>query len=461
MPDPDSARTAALRQLPAIDALVRDERLAGLPRPLVLQQARELLAELRTEIEAGSRDAAAVAALFQGGAATTQLLARCTARQQPQHRRVVNATGIVLHTGLGRAPLAQAAMAAIAASAGYALVELDPDTGERGQRERFVAGLLVELCGAEAALVVNNNAAATTLALGALCAGKDVVISRGELVEIGGGFRMPEVMARSGCRMVEVGTTNKTWLRDYEQAIGEATVALLKVHPSNFRIEGFASVPALRELVVLAHARSVWAIEDLGSGLLWGAPIAGLEHEPRVEDSLDAGADLVCFSGDKLLGGPQCGILLGKRELIARLRAHPLYRACRCDKLTLAGLEATLRIYRDGDPLTEIPTLRLLAATADELRHRSEQLAGQLRPLSARVVPSDSFAGAGANPARPLPSYAVALPGGAAANAALRAARPLPVFARVRDEQVLLDARTLLLEDLAAVAAVVRTALSS
>jgi len=271
------------------------------------------------------------------------------------------------------------------------------------------------------------------------------------------------VMRRAGCTMVEVGTTNKTHERDYTQASNERTVAWLKVHPSNFRIEGFASVPSVADLARLAAARgpaaAVLVLDDLGSGLLLDEPIAGLEHEPRVKDSLAGGAHVTCFSGDKLLGGPQCGALVGRADLIARCRAHPLYRALRCDKLSLAALEATLRIYRDGEPLRSVPTLRMLAAAPAELRSRSEQLARLLEHLGATVVASDSFAGAGANPARSLPSFAVALRGGDAENHKLRAARPHAVFARVADGQVLLDARTLLEEDLAAFADTVRRAL--
>jgi L-seryl-tRNA(Ser) seleniumtransferase len=291
--------------------------------------------------------------------------------------------------------------------------------------------------------------------LAALTAGREVVISRGELVEIGGGFRVPDVMRRAGCTMVEVGATNKTHLRDYADAATERTVAFLKVHPSNFRIEGFAGTPSVQELAGLAAPKGYLVLDDLGSGLLWNAPIAGLADEPRVADSLASGAHVVCFSGDKLLGGPQCGVLVGQQDLVARCRSHPLYRAMRCDKLTLAALEATLQIYRDGDPLRDVPTLRMLSATSAELKQRSEQLAGLLRARGATVIPSESFAGSGANPARPLPSFAVALPGGDAENDALRAVRPIAVFARVHEGRLLLDARTLLHEDLGEVAAAV------
>lgn len=461
MPRTDSERSLALRALPSIDELLRDAAFAGVPRSVLLQQARRWLDELRSEVLAGRLDARAVAAQSERVAAVATLQARCAAAQRPRHLRVLNATGVVLHTGIGRAPLPQAAQEALLQAAGYAIVEVDPHTGERDQRELGIAALLGDLTGAGGALAVNNNAAATTLMLAALCAGREVVISRGELVEIGGGFRVPDVMRRAGCTMVEVGATNKTHLRDFVEATTPAVVAFLKVHPSNFRIEGFAGTPSVAELAELAAKGGQLVLDDLGSGLLWNTPIAGMADEPRVQQSLAAGAHVTCFSGDKLLGGPQCGILLGSAELIARCRQNPLYRALRCDKLTLAALEATLRIYRDGDPLAEIPTLRMLAASPEELRHRSELLASLLRALGALVVPSESFAGSGANPARPLPSFAVALPGGNAECDALRAARPVAVFARVADGRVLLDARTLLLEDLAAVAAAVERALQS
>ena len=471
MPRTDSERSAALRSLPPVDQLLRSEALAGLPRSLLVREARAWLLELRTLVLDGAIDEAEVVRRSRGEAGIAALLLRCEQAQRPRHSRVLNATGIVLHTGIGRAPLPEAAVEAIVQAAGYAVVEVDPQTGERDQRELGVARLLGEVTGAEGALVVNNNAAATTLMLAALCAGSEVVISRGELVEIGGGFRVPDVMRRAGCTMVEVGATNKTHRRDYAEATTAATKAYLKVHPSNFRIEGFAGTPSVAELAELAQAhsspqtttapgRELLVLDDLGSGLLWNAPIAGLAEEPRVADSLAAGAHVTCFSGDKLLGGPQCGILVGRKDLIARCRAHPLYRALRCDKLTLAALEATLRIYRDGEPLREIPVLQMLSATPDELHHRSEQLAALLRPAAATVVPSESFAGSGANPARALPSHAVALPGGKTLCDALRAARPHAVFARVADGQVLLDARTLLREDLAATAAVVLRSLS-
>ena len=458
MPRTDPQRSAALRSLPAVDRLIQHESLTAVPRAILVRQARLLMEDVRARIDRGELSAEDVEKMFTNDAGAQLLLQRCDAASVVRHRRVINATGVVLHTGIGRAPMGSAAVAALVDAAGYSVVEVDPVTGERDQREVSVAGLLHDITGATGALVVNNNAAATTLMLAALCANQEVIISRGELVEIGGGFRVPDVMRRAGCHMVEVGATNRTHLRDYEKAISDATAALLKVHPSNYRIEGFAGVPDVQELSGLAKASGLMVLDDLGSGLLTDQAIHGLTDEPRVSQSLEGGADVVCFSGDKLLGGPQCGILLGDAERIQKIRAHPLYRAFRCDKLTLAALEAVLFVYRDGDPLQEIPTLRMLDARPGELSERSLDLVERLGIAGAAVVESDSFAGSGANPARPLPSFSVALPGGDALCNRLRQGRPVPVFARVADGAVLLDARTLLCEDLDLVAQVVREA---
>ena len=454
----DSA--ALLRSLPSVERLLQSDALMRLPRGLALRCARATIDELRAAALSGAIDVVRFAEIANEQAAAATAAQRAQREQRLRHSRVANATGIVLHTGLGRAPLCEAAKAALLDAAGYSVVEVDPRTGLRDQREHAVAALFAQLTGAEAALVVNNNAAATTLALGALCFEQEVVVSRGELVEIGGGFRVPDVMKRAGCVMVEVGATNKTHLRDFEGAVTPRTKAFLKVHPSNFRIEGFAGVPALQDLCALARSRGLWVLDDLGSGFLTDAPIRGLEGEPRVRQSLAAGADVVCFSGDKLLGGPQCGVLLGNPTHIAAMRAHPLYRALRCDKLTLSALEATLRVYRDGDAAMEIPTLRMLSASADELRARSEDLLELLPKGCGKVVASESFAGSGANPAKSLPSFAVAIQGGDSLADRLRAAVPIAVFARVHDGHVLLDARTLLLEDLHALAAILRSAIS-
>jgi len=445
-----------------VDQLLRNDALQSLPKPALTRVVRELVDELRQGALDGAIDADGMKQRCDAAELVRTITARCEALQRRRHQRVYNATGIVLHTGIGRAPLASAAIDAIADAAGYAIVEVDPTTGVRDQRECAVAELLTDLTGAGGALIVNNNAAATTLMLAALTAGTEVVVSRGELVEIGGGFRVPDVMKRAGCEMVEVGATNKTHMRDFRGATTEQTSAYLKVHPSNFRIEGFASTPSVRELRELADAqeREVLVLDDLGSGLLWNEPLPGLVDEPRVETSLEMGAHVTCFSGDKLLGGPQCGILVGDAELVARCRAHPLYRAMRCDKLTHAALEATLLLYRDGNPLQGVPTLRMLSASQDDLENRAQALAMLLREQGAEVVRSDSFAGSGANPAKPLPSYATAFPGSDRECDRLRVARPISVFARVSDGKVLLDARTLLLEDLDAVALAVRQALS-
>jgi len=462
MPDPNTI----LRRIPSLDAFLRRDRLQTLPRPLVQRVSRMFLDEVRTKVLGGDIDEPEVDALFGSTQAESEVLARCETATARCHRRVVNATGIVLHTGIGRAPMAEAARRALADVAGYAIVEVDPVSGKRNQREETVSALLQDLVGVSGALVVNNNAAATTLCLTAMARDKEVVVSRGELVEIGGGFRMPDVMQQAGCRMVEVGTTNRTHLKDYERAITAATAVLLKVHTSNFRVEGFHGTPSLEELVELARDRGLLAMEDLGSGLLYDGPIAGLEEEPRVRESVGSGADLVWFSGDKLLGGPQSGIIVGDQEQVARVRAHPLYRTFRCDKTALAAMEATLTIYRDGDPLTEIPTLRALAATPAELRSRAEELLSHLPEnapgcAGAEVIESQSFAGSGANPARPLPSFAVSLPGGELACDQLRFGSGTPVFAHIQKDRVLLDLRSLCGEDLETVAGLVRAKLAA
>ncbi|MGK0301803.1 MAG: L-seryl-tRNA(Ser) seleniumtransferase [Planctomycetota bacterium] len=460
MPRTDADRSSALRLLPSVDQLLRHDDFQSLSRPVLTRVVRGLVDELRQGALDGSIDAVAMEQRCGGDTLVATVKNRCDAATRRRHERVFNATGIVLHTGIGRAPLPSAAIEAMTQAAGYAIVEVDPVTGQRDQREVAVAALLQDLTGAGGGLIVNNNAAATTLMLAALTAETEVVISRGELVEIGGGFRIPDVMRRAGCTMVEVGATNKTHLRDFDEVSSEQTSAYLKVHPSNYRIEGFAGTPSVAELSLLAKERGLMVLDDLGSGLLWNEPLPGLVDEPRVADSLEQGADVTCFSGDKLLGGPQAGILLGDADMIARCRAHPLYRAMRCDKLTLAALEATLLLYRDGNPLASVPTLRMLSVSQDDLENRAGALQVLLRDLDAEVVKSESFAGSGANPAKPLQSFATAIPGGDSHCDRLRVARPVSVFARVSEGRVLLDARTLLLEDLDVVALAIRQALS-
>ncbi len=457
--------TDALRALPSVDELARDARLAPLferhAREAVIRAVRAAIAEARARILAAG--AAAAAAPPDLVPAVAHALAEGS---RLGVRRAINATGVILHTGLGRAVLAPAARAAIdEAARGYSLLEVDRRTGERGERESGCAAALRELCGAEAATVVNNNAAACLLALAALARGKEVVVARGQLVEIGGSFRIPEVMAESGARLHEVGATNKVHFSDYERAIGPETAAILKVHTSNFRVVGFTEEVPLERLSELARRFGLFLIEDLGSGNLVDLAARGLDPEPPVPESLRAGADVVTFSGDKLLGGPQCGIAVGRAEPIARLRRHPLFRAVRPDKLTLAALEATLRLYRGPEPWREIPALALLTGPLDAVRARAEALAAALAPLSqkleARAVPSEAQPGSGALPVTVVPSYAVALRAkdlsAEALAARLRLSEP-PVFARIQKDEVLLDLRTILAGEEAEVAAAVRGA---
>ena len=412
-----------LRDLPSVDMLLRDERLADEPHELALAAARRVLDEAREEIRAGTDPEPLV----------DRVVAELALARRPSLRRVLNATGVLVHTNLGRAPLADAALARVAeVGAGYSNLEYDLAAGERGSRQDHLAELLSRLTGAEAALVVNNNAAAVLLALAALAQGREVVVSRGELIEIGDGFRIPDVLARSGARLVEVGTTNRTRAGDYERAIGPDTAVLLRVHQSNFRVVGFSEQPRLEELAALARSRDVPLVDDLGSGAL-----ARFGDEPTPAESLRAGADLVCFSGDKLLGGPQAGVVVGRRDLVERLRRHPLQRALRADKLTLAALEGTLLLGLDPATRDEVPVLRMLHEPVATVRARAERLAqlvgGEVEETVARV-------GGGALPLTELQSAACAIEESLAEP--LRRGDP-PVVALVRDGRTLLDCRTL------------------
>jgi L-seryl-tRNA(Ser) seleniumtransferase len=414
-----------LRDLPSVDELAGDERLAGAaPRPLLVSAVRSALSRAREEIEAGADPGD----LF--GRVELELEAARGARL----RRTINATGVIVHTNLGRAPLAREALERVSAVAGgYSNLEYDLGEGGRGSRQDHVAPILRRLTGAEAALVVNNNAAAVLLALAALAEGREVLVSRGELIEIGDGFRIPDVLARSGARLREVGTTNRTRAVDYERAIGPETALLLRVHQSNFRVVGFTEQPRLSELVRVGRAHGLPVVDDLGSGVL-----VALEDEPSAKDALAAGADLVCFSGDKLLGGPQAGIVVGRGELVERLRRHPLQRALRADKLTLAALEATLSLYLDPElAAREIPVLRMLAEPLETVRARAEKLAGL---VGGEVEETVGRVGGGALPLAELPSFACAVEEGLATR--LRDADP-PVVALVRDGRCLLDCRTI------------------
>jgi L-seryl-tRNA(Ser) seleniumtransferase len=425
-----------LRDLPSVDELARESE-----DPLAIETARRVLAAAREELRAG----------LDPGDLRSRLREELAAARRPSLRRVLNATGVIVHTNLGRAPLPEAALDRVVEVArGYSNLELDLSSGTRGSRQDHVAGILRRLTGAEAALVVNNNAAAVLLALAALAEGREVIVSRGELIEIGDGFRIPDVLARSGARLVEVGTTNRTRAADYEHAIGPNTAVLLRVHQSNFRVVGFTEQPRVEELAAVARRHGLPLVDDLGSGALAGSAGLELADEPSARDLLSAGADLVCFSGDKLLGGPQAGIVAGRADLIERLRRHPLQRALRADKLTLAALEATLQLYLDAP--ARIPVLRMLGEDAAAVRARAEKLAtlvgGELEETIARV-------GGGALPLLELPSFACALEEELAAP--LRTGQP-PVIGIVRDGRLLLDCRTLREDELDDAARVVADA---
>ena len=383
-------------------------------------------------------------------------------------RPVINATGVVLHTNLGRAPLSDAAIEAMrAVSRGYSNLEFDLDSGERGSRFAHLEGLLQRLTGAEAGIAVNNNASALLLALSALARGREVVISRGQLVEIGGGFRIPDVLRQSGATLVEVGTTNRTYLRDYAEVVNDQTAALLRVHASNFRVVGFTEETRLQDLGALARERGLLLLDDVGSGALLDPRPYGLGGEPLVQDSVAAGADVVLFSGDKLLGGPQAGIAVGKRDAIEAMRRHPLARAVRLDKASIAALAATLQHYARGEATTAIPVWRMIAADPSALRRRARRWATAARaasgaPPGIEVVRVRSMIGGGSLPEEGLDSWACALPaaGGAAQALAVRLRRGTPsIVARIDDARVLLDPRTVDPRDDTAVAQALRTAI--
>ena len=455
--------SALYRSLPNIDEILGAPEMARaitagvLPRELVLRCAREELEALRSQIAQGKRsDQVTLDEVL------ASVKAAVGAAQQPSLRRVINATGIVIHTNLGRSVLPESALeAVIATSRGYANLEYDIVAGERGHRGDHIETLICEITGAEAALAVNNNASAVLLTLAALAVGKKTIVSRGQLVEIGGSFRIPDIMAASGTVMVEVGTTNKTHLGDYARAIGERTGLIFKAHTSNYQLVGFTEEVSLADLVALGAERGVPVVEDLGSGVLLDLSAYGLPAEPTVQESLAAGADVVTFSGDKLLGGPQAGIICGKRGVIARLRSHPLARALRLDKMTLAALEATLRLYRDpATAVNAIPTLSSLTRSAEQCRQQADQLAVALREaaessglgaaLSIEAAGEMSLAGGGSLPGAEIPTTVVALAVEHVSAATLEQrlrALPVPVVARVHEERLLIDVRTLSEDD--------------
>jgi L-seryl-tRNA(Ser) seleniumtransferase len=429
-----------LRALPSVDALLAaaPDLIEAYGRQPVVEALRRALDAARQQIRADQFEAVDVEAHLLGSIAS-----QLRADFQPSLRAVINATGVIIHTNLGRAPLSDAAQQAVSAVASsYNTLEYSLETGGRGSRSTHAEAALVELTGAEAALVVNNNASALLLILSGLAQGREVIISRGQLIEIGGGFRIPDVMLQSGARLVEVGTTNRTRIADFAAAISDQTALLLRAHYSNFRQIGFTEEARLYEMAELAHQHGLLVVDDVGSGALIDTALFGLEHEPTVQESIAAGVDVVCFSGDKLLGAPQAGIIVGKRDQIDRLRWHPLARAIRADKLCLAGLSATLDHYRRGEALTKIPVWSMITRPLESLRAAVERWQAR---VGGAVIDGQSTIGGGSLPGETLPTALLALtvahPNTFAAR--LRAAET-PVIARVADDRVLFDPRTIL-----------------
>ena len=452
----DTTKNKPFRTIPSLDSLLREDPVRALieefGRDIVVAEGRAALDEARARIALAEAGGVTIADVPTEGL-SARLRGRLEKKFAPSLSPAVNATGIVMHSGLGRAVLSEAAREALAAVAiGYSTLALDLESGKRVSRDSHVEGLLRELTGAEAVTVTNNNAAATVLILNTLARGKEVVVSRGQLVEIGGSFRMPDVMTTSGAVLREVGTTNKTHLRDYEGAINESTGAILRVHHSNYRIVGFAEEPGIEALAALGRSRGVPVVDDIGSGALVDLAPYGLAAEPMVRASVQAGADVVCFSGDKLIGGPQCGIIVGKAAWIQKIKKNPLARAFRCGKLSVAALEATLKLFLAPEKLAERhPIYRMLALTSDELGRRAKKLTASLRKalptgVMLSVEDGESQVGSGAVPVETLPSKVLAVrsPGVSAEDLArrLRLLTP-PIFARIHKDTVLFDFRTI------------------
>lgn len=431
------------REIPAVDALLQTRQAAELVaqfgRPLTLEAIRATLDELRDELKDGKTAPERSSILLRVQKHLEDWL-------EPTLIPVINATGVILHTNLGRAPLSRAALQALTNLAGgYSSLEYNLEKGVRGSRELHAEALLTRLTGSEAALVVNNNAAAVLLVLTALAHRKRVIISRSQLVEIGGGFRIPEVMAQSGAKLVEVGTTNKVHPSDYANALQEPASLVMRAHHSNFKLVGFTSEPTVDELVAVAHQAGVFFMDDLGSGSLIDTARFGLAHEPTVQESIYAGADLVCFSGDKLLGGPQAGIIVGRKALLEKIKKHPLARAMRADKLCLAALVATLLHYVRDEAEREIPIWQMIAKTPEQILARAHYWTEEIQAGS--VIPGQSTVGGGSLPEETLPTHLLALqvPQLNRFLARLRAMNP-PVIARIENERIVLDPRTVLAE---------------
>lgn len=434
-----------LRKLPAVDQLLEEGSgsalLEAFGRGLTITAVREVLDELRQQLKSGKRQSVPDREDILG-----QVHRKLIAKTTPSLRSVINATGVILHTNLGRAPLSREALQIVMeVSAGYCTLEYDLQRGGRGSRGMHVEGALCSLTGAESALVVNNNAAALLLILSGLARRKPVVIARSQLIEIGGGFRIPEVMAQSGAKLIEVGTTNQVHLEDYREALQASVALVVRAHHSNFKIIGFTSEPDLKEIVEVSHARGVPVIDDLGSGALLDTAQFGLAHEPMVQESLGAGADLVCFSGDKLLGGPQAGIIVGKATLIEKIKKHPLARAVRADKMCLAGLATTLLHYLKEEAVQKIPIWQMISASPESIHQRA--LGWRERLGLGEVISGRSMVGGGSLPGETLPTSLLVLevPGASRVLKWLREL-PHPIIARIEEERLVFDPRTVLPE---------------
>jgi L-seryl-tRNA(Ser) seleniumtransferase len=447
-----SSHQSIFRQIPAVDQLLLRPGIASwverTSREFVVSEIQKMLQKIRDSIRSGAVDSGAD---IDPEHLETLLIENLHSRLRPNLRTVINASGVILHTNLGRAPLSAAAQESLSAfSANYTNLEYDVSAGARSHRDKLIESLLQEVLGCEAATVVNNNAAAVFLILNTLASGKEVIVSRAELVEIGGSFRIPDILKRSGAFLREVGTTNKTRIRDYQDAVGPNTALLLKVHQSNFKMLGFTERPELRALVELSRSLGIPLVEDIGSGCLMDLTPYGVRDEPVVQDSLSAGVDLICFSGDKLLGGPQAGIIAGAKKFVDPIRRNPLMRTYRVEKLIFGALEATLGSYRFGKAVSEIPIMRMIATTGEELQKRARSFSRRLRArlpkdVQVRLSKGDSVIGGGSCPESQLLTTLITLESGSVRpsliESRLRSQDP-PVILRVEEDKVLIDLRT-------------------